>query len=195
MDVAAEKAAFRARFRAFRMNLSPEDHAARSAALVARVLALPELSAARTVHVYWPHARLREVDTRPLAAALHAAGKTVVLPRVASADPPALALHAVPPGAPLVAGPFGLFEPPPGPTVPPDALDLAVLPGLGADRHGVRLGYGRGFYDRLLGGRGVPTVLAVFAECLVSRLPAGPDDVPVKVVVTELETLRPSSRS
>ena len=55
----------------------------------------------------------------------------------------------------LIPGPWGLLEPP-GPALPVSALaeaTLVIVPALAVDRRGVRLGRGRGFYDRSLSGR------------------------------------------
>ncbi len=190
----AEKARLRARFRAARLARSEADYAARRALIRARLLALPEVAAARTVHVYWPLVERREVDTRPLIAALHARGVRVVLPVVVGRTegaPPALR-HCLYEGEDrLCASPWGLLEP--GPDAPEvDALDLdaVIVPALGAGRDGHRIGHGAGYYDAFLAGLGAFTACPVYADCLVDRLPAEPHDRPVDVVVTEAETWR-----
>ena len=172
------------------MNLPPADHAARSEAIVARLLALPEVAAAQTVHVYSPLLLRGEVDTRPLIAALHLRGVAVLMPRVRPGAPRTLDAVRVAPGAALRPGPFGIGEPAGGAVVDPAEIDLVVVPALGADRAGVRLGYGGGFYDAFLAGLRAATVAPAFAGCFVERLPAEPHDVPVHIVVTETETWR-----
>ena len=65
--------------------------------------------------------------------------------------------------------------------------DLVVVPGLGFDPFGHRLGRGRGFYDRFLGQddfAGVRCALA-FEEQFVDMIPTGPLDVPVDMLVTD----------
>lgn len=91
------------------------------------------------------------------------------------------------PGA-LVPGPWGLLEPP-EPLLPQDALagaGLVIVPALAVDRRGVRLGRGRGFYDRSLDGRdpAAPLVAVVRDEELVDELPAEPHDVPMTHALT-----------
>ncbi|HLA63816.1 MAG TPA: 5-formyltetrahydrofolate cyclo-ligase [Rhodothermales bacterium] len=192
---AAEKARLRARFRAERAALSPEDWEAASAAVIDRLLALPEVARARTLHVFWPLAARREVDTRPLVAALAARGVRVALPVVASApgEPPHLEQRLYTGSEGLRPGLWGLEEPT-GPLVAPSSLDALIVPALAAARDGHRLGYGAGFYDRFLMGVRATIVCPVFASALVDRLPTGPYDRPVDVVVTEYEALYVGSR-
>ena len=82
---------------------------------------------------------------------------------------------------------FGAMQPPRGsPQVPKEAVSAVLLPGLAFDAAGRRLGYGGGFYDRLLHGWDIPTIGVTPAALLLPRLPAEPHDVPVQFVVTEL---------
>jgi 5-formyltetrahydrofolate cyclo-ligase len=81
----------------------------------------------------------------------------------------------------LVRGLWGLLEPP-EPWLPGSALaeaSLILLPALAVDRHGVRLGKGRGFYDRSLAGSNprARLIALVRDEELVDELPSEPHDV------------------
>lgn len=187
----AEKARLRERFRAARLALSPLDRAHASAEIVARVRALPEWAAARTVGLYWPLASRGEVDVRPLQAAARASGRAVAFPAVLSSAPPALAFRRVERDGDLVAGRWGLREPAPSaPHVEPGALDLVVVPAFGAGRDGGRIGHGGGFYDAFLPRTGAARVGVVYASCLVDTLPAENHDARLDVVVTEHEVTR-----
>lgn len=76
---------------------------------------------------------------------------------------------------PLVGGPETLAE-----------ADVLFVPALAVDRAGVRLGRGRGYYDRALAYRreGAPVIAVLYPHEWVDRLPAGPHDVPVDAVLT-----------
>lgn len=96
------------------------------------------------------------------------------------------------PGA-LVAGPWGLLEPS-EPALPDSALaqaTLVIVPALAVDRRGVRLGRGRGFYDRSLGGRDPRARLVAMVRDVefVDELPAEAHDVPMTHVITPLRGL------
>ncbi len=192
---APSKDSLRRHARALRAALSPEAHAAASAALVARLDALPELRAARTVHSFWPAPDRGEPDLRALLQRLHARGVTVVLPRVVPGAAHALAHHVWDGHAPA-PGAFGLPEPAAdAPTAPLQALDVVLVPALAADRHGHRLGYGKGYYDRFLPATRAVTILPLFDAALVDALAPEPHDVPVDLVVTDVQTLRISARA
>ena len=184
---AAEKAAWRERFRAARRSLGTEARAAASRRIVDRVAALPEVGAAGAVHLFWPLPD--EVDLRPLADALRQRGVAVVLPAVVG--PRALAHRRYLGPDALVAGPWGLMEPAPdAPAVDPAALDVVVVPALALGRDGSRLGYGGGYYDTFLAATAAVRVGVAFGACVVASVPAEPHDARVSVVVTESETTR-----
>ena len=88
----------------------------------------------------------------------------------------------------LIRGRWGLLEPP-EPWLPESALaeaSLVVVPALAVDRRGVRLGRGRGFYDRSLDGRNPQARLVAMVRDveLVDELPSEPHDVRVTHVLT-----------
>lgn len=92
----------------------------------------------------------------------------------------------------VVDGPHGLRQPAPGEPIPIELIDLVIVPGLGFDPFGNRLGRGRGFYDRFLGQpafRGIACGFAV-EEQMVGSIPAGPHDVPIHVLVTDQQVRR-----
>jgi len=188
-----EKAALRARLRAARAALGDERRRVASAAVARRLADLPELAAARSVLGY--AAGHTEVDLDPWLRGRLDRGDAVWLPWV---DGPALRLGAVADLGALVPGWRGLREPPHDPGDPgadPAVVDAAVVPGLGWDAAGGRLGQGGGHVDRLLARLrpGVPVVGVGFAVQVVGPpgVPREPHDLPVDVVVTEDGVLRP----
>ena len=187
--VAVEKAALRTRFRARRAAVP--GRAAVDAAIVARVLALPEVSGAAglVVLAFWPLVARGEVDVRPLVAALAARG--VALPVVVPGPTPLLAARRFTAEAALVAGPWGLLEPDvDAPAVAPADIAVVVVPALALGRDGSRLGAGGGYYDAFLPATNALRVGVAPAACLVGTLPTEPHDARLDVVVTERETVR-----
>ena len=186
------KQAVRGRVLAQRDDLPAETRAADSHAISARIEALPSLAQAQTVVLTLPFGS--EWDTRPLAARALSAGKRVVVPRV---DRVArmLRLYAVANlDIDVVAGYLGIPEPRESlPIVDPDAIDWVLVPGVAFDAAGRRLGYGGGFYDRLLPliRAGVPRIAGAFDVQIVDEVPAGPHDQRIDAVVSTTRTLVP----
>jgi len=124
-----------------------------------------------------------ELDLGPLIEALRGRGARILYPRVRG---PELELAAAPDSSVLAIGHRGVREPQ-GPTIDPDVVDLALVPGVAFDVHGARLGHGGGHYDRLLPR--LPdtcvTVGVAFACQVVPRVPLESHDRRVDVVVTE----------
>jgi 5-formyltetrahydrofolate cyclo-ligase len=71
-------------------------------------------------------------------------------------------------------------------------IDLVIVPGLGFDRHGHRIGRGRGFYDRFLAHRDWRGISCGFAiqEQIVEQVPVNEKDVGVNMLVTDSEINR-----
>lgn len=130
----------------------------------------------------------QEVDTFPLLAEALAEGKDLVLPRVDRRARRLDLLRVRDLGADLEPGYQGIPEPRPGrcPPAHPGAIDLVLVPGVVFDRRGFRLGYGAGYYDRLLPSlAGAVRVGLAFSLQVVDELPVLAHDLPVDVLVTE----------
>lgn len=178
---ADRKAALRAAALDARRRLTPTTRSTASHLVASRLLALPRLTAARTVAVY--AATPTELDLAPYIAELWQRGVCTLLPR-AHGDVLELALHK--PDSELVTGPHGVREPR-GPAVPGDELDAVIVPAVAFDPRGNRLGHGGGHYDRLLGDLPVRVrrVGVAFSCQIVPSVPVEPHDEAVDVVVTE----------
>lgn len=173
--------------------LSADAHAAAGAAIVARLALLPSFATARTPLLTLPFRS--EWDTLPLVRRALAAGKKVAVPRV-NAETRMLELHAIAdPARDVGPGHHGIPEPLPHcPEVDRGAVDWVLVPGVTFDRAGRRLGYGGGYYDRLLPllALHVPRIAGAFDLQIVERVPAGPHDVTVHAIVTPTETIVPT---
>ncbi len=129
-----------------------------------------------------------EIDTRPILSGLFAENPEetrILLPSLRHSKE--IVLRPWHKDAPLTPGPFGILEPETREAVPPEEVDLFLLPGVGFDRAGHRLGYGRGYYDRLLARVGIAGIRAglAFSEQVVPEIPAGAGDVPIHYLITE----------
>jgi 5-formyltetrahydrofolate cyclo-ligase len=155
------------------------------------VTALDAFRRARTVQGYASFGS--ELDTRSFLADVLASGRVLVLPRVERAAR-RLALHRVRDlDTDLQAGTWGIPEPVPGrcELAAPAEIDFVLVPGLVFDPTGGRIGYGAGYYDRLLAAwpSPVPPLVAVAFELqIVPAVPVLPGDHQVDLVATETRT-------
>jgi 5-formyltetrahydrofolate cyclo-ligase len=140
----------------------------------------PGFQQARCVLAYWSFRG--EPDLSPLMDRRRLWG----LPRCQGKD---LNWHQWQSSQALVPGKFGIPEPPPtAPPIDPAQVDLILVPAVACDVRGYRLGYGGGFYDRLLSQPvwiGKPTVAIVFDYARLPTVPKNPWDKPLEGICTE----------
>lgn len=90
---------------------------------------------------------------------------------------------------PLQQGAYGIREPhPTTPTLSPDEVDLILVPAVACDVRGYRLGYGAGFYDRMLSQpvwASKPTIGILFEFARLPSIPADPWDQLLDGICTE----------
>ena len=181
------KRLIRRSIRAVRRKLSEAERLERSRHVWERVSALSCYQHARVVLGYM--AFDDEVLTDGLMRQAMASGKQIVLPMVLS-DRQGMALYVIEDlERDVTAGFRGILEPqlPPTRGVAPEALDLALIPGVAFDLRGGRLGFGAGFYDRLLSRlpRDIPTVGLAFDFQVIPQLPLQSHDMLLNAIVTE----------
>ena len=167
--------------------------AAHDAAILARLLQLPEYSKAQTVLGYMNFGS--EFASEHWAAQVLKDGKRLVLPRV-NRHTNMLDLYCVDDlENQLASGLWGIREPVVERSKRLSAInevEFALLPGIAFSKNGARLGYGGGFYDKLLAPAGMTRpVLAVAAYGLqvVEALPQEETDIEVEWIVTESEII------
>jgi 5-formyltetrahydrofolate cyclo-ligase len=181
---AAAKEGLRKQLAALRRALPAEARAARARAVCARIVSHASFARARVVLAYWP---LRfEVDPRAVVERAWALGKVVALTRIAPGTSE-LVLRRYTQGDLLHESAFMVMEPAAdAPEIGFDEVDLALVPGLGFDGGGQRLGYGKGYYDRLLPRLTRATSVGLaFEVSLLPEIPSASHDAPVHHVVTE----------
>lgn len=182
------KLELRKRMRAVRGALPASACEARSSEIAKRVIALPAFQSAKTVLAFASIGR--EVRTRVIMEAAWGADKRVALPRVVEEQ---LHLHLVYVDTTLVEGAFTVPEPPSNAaTLDAEEVDFALVPALAVDPRGFRVGYGGGYYDRLLPRlTGAYSCAVAFDFQLIAEVPELPFDVAVQAVVTDKRTLEP----
>ena len=190
----------RRELRSCRRELTPRQRQQASERLCQRLRRLPELQRARRVALYLPNDG--EIDPTPLMHWLERRGSRVHLPVLKPLSRNQLWFVHYHAGTPMVTNRFGIPEPETrhgahrARRTPAWALDLILLPLVGFDDHGQRMGMGGGFYDRTLaftrrpGPR--PRLIGLAHDCQrVAALPAAPWDVPLDAIASDARLIRP----
>jgi 5-formyltetrahydrofolate cyclo-ligase len=179
---ALSKAAIRQQIREALVALSPEERSALSLKLRNILGSQPAWHQASSILGFAPFAS--EPDVMPLLEEAWSSNKRVALPRY-DADIAVYSACLVSHHMEIRPGSFGVLEPTAGcPVVPLNQLDFILVPGVGFDLAGRRLGRGKGFYDRLLAEvRGHKCGVAFDAQ-IVAQLPEEPHDVRVDSIAT-----------
>lgn len=190
----SSRAELRRDLRARRRALPPAQQRQAARQLQRRLQRLPELRQARRIALYWPNDG--EIDPRRLARVTHAR-QLLYLPVLQAF--PALTLRFVrwTPRMRLARNRFGIPEPRRGARLPAQAMDVILLPLVGFDGDGNRLGMGGGFYDRTLSflqrtRQPAPVLAGLAHDCQhVPCLEPARWDIPLQLIVTGTRVIRP----
>ncbi len=128
-----------------------------------------------------------EVDTTSLVLHAWRDRKRVLAPKVSWEQRRMLPIEIRSLSDDLSESPLGLREPAQGAPLPLSNIDLVIVPGLGFDLHGNRIGRGRGFYDRFLAHddwHGTACGLAL-EDQVVDQVPVKEHDMRVDMLVTD----------
>ncbi len=177
-----QKNRIRGVMRGRREAMMPGERLEKSRRICGQVLAL--LRDGETVMVY--SSKELEVNTSPLVEALLASGNPVIVPIIVREDV-SLRLSYLRDPSVLVPSTFGVPEPI-GSEIParPEAVDTIILPMLGFDRRGGRLGYGAGYYDRFLARNPrIRRIGIAFACQEAGEIPCEENDIHMNLVITE----------
>ncbi|MBI5848459.1 MAG: 5-formyltetrahydrofolate cyclo-ligase [Nitrospirae bacterium] len=185
-----EKASLRKEILAKRDSIPPVVKKIKDKSILERLFSLDEVKTAKTIFLF---ASFRsEVDTFGMIQRALDEGKRVVLPRVEGQN---LGLYEIKNRDELVPGYMKIPEP----SVLTDDRkcginDVAaiIIPGAAFDETGNRIGYGGGFYDRLLAElqKPVPVVAPTYEEQVIESVPTDDHDKKVSIIVTDRREIR-----
>ncbi len=181
----SDKAALRDQFKKIRDGLSVAARKSASKKISAQLLQILEFIGADTVAVYV--SKGSEVDTHALIPALLKKKIRVAAPKVIDGKLQYFLIKSLKDCAP---GTFGVLEPKSSNPVDLKKIDVILVPGLVFDPRGYRVGYGKGFYDKLLSAK-FPhnTIGLAYDQTIVPNLAHDAHDVPVNWLITETRTL------
>ncbi|BDZ44780.1 5-formyltetrahydrofolate cyclo-ligase [Naasia aerilata] len=194
-DAGHQKRALRADLRERRRNLTSSERSGAAEGLTRNLIALTESTGARSVSCYL--SAKDEPDTRAFLAWATEHGVRALLP-ISRAD--GLLDWTVYTGEDEEIGLYGMPEPAAGELLPPSAIndvDLILVPAACVDLQGMRMGWGRGYFDKTLGSmeKCPPVYAVVFDTEVIDETPRERHDQPVNGAVTPARILRFSSPS
>jgi len=185
-----DKAGIRKALLSKRDNIPPEVRRAKNKMVCERMLSLDEF---RNASIIFFFASFRtEVDTTEMIKTSLTSGKRVLLPKV-DKDRHELLLYEIRDFSELAPGYMGIPEPTfQGRQMSINDADIVIIPGAGFDASGNRIGYGGGYYDRLLSGlqKDIPVIAPAYEEQIEDCIPSEPHDIRVQMIVTDRRVIR-----
>ena len=182
--LAEQKSILRREMLARRRVFSAAERKEASRSICARAARLSMLKEAQTIMLYASMAE--EIDLVPFMESLLADGRRIVLPEITGRG--TMEARELPAMDALTDGAFGIATPDPtrGSIVPPEEIDVIIVPGAAFSSDGGRLGLGGGYYDRFLPrARNAVRLVLAFDFQIVPDVPMGVQDARVDVILTE----------
>lgn len=188
-NIQSIKSSIRKEIQDRRDSLDKRSRQEKSLLIAGRLTVLRQYQDASNILGYYPFRS--EIDTRIIINDALDRGKEVALPRVGNKG---LDLYYVrDPVKDLAPGSYEIMEPIPSSCRPadPHEMDLVLVPGVGFDLKHNRLGYGGGFYDRLLAviPRVIPRVALAFDLQVIDEIPVSGHDLKIDILITESQTV------
>ncbi len=179
MVSSVEKKGIRAQLLTMRKNIDEKESCQKSKKIVEHFLSTSLYHNSKHILLYYPKGR--EVDTKEIITKAIEDKKHVLLPKLQN--------NKIEVGeitnqvTDLVMGKYGILEPKKSPTkVQPDVI---VVPGVGFDLRGNRVGYGQGYYDKFLQNTSAIRVGLAYRFQVVEEMPLDTHDVPMNYIITE----------
>ncbi len=139
----------------------------------------------KSSYIAFYFAKSGEVDLKFLIGKAFLNRKKVFLPKTHLKEK-RLSFHQIFSFSDLVPGPFNILEPFwKNPEIDVNRLDVIIVPGIAFDFNKGRIGYGGGFYDRVLANTKAFKIGVAFSFQIFERLPLEPHDQKVDLIITE----------
>jgi 5-formyltetrahydrofolate cyclo-ligase len=188
MGLNEEKDKIREEMKRKRDSLTAEDAEKLSAGVAFQLSKMSRYANARTVLFF--AAKGKEVQTKSLILKALRSGKKVLLPITNMAKEKLEIAEIRNYDTDLKIGSFGIPEPVKRQESASEKIDLVIVPGLAFGRDGNRIGYGLGFYDKLLPelkeiNPGMKSIGLAYNFQVLDRVPRNELDWKVDVIITE----------
>ena len=176
----------RVKMRKMRREMTADEVKEKSGVIKESLLNTAAVKNAHTLCVYI--SAFNEPDTCGIIKSLLSSGKSVAVP-VTDMESVTLSLSYIDDMTDLVRGAYGIYEPAVIKSANKKDMDVIITPGLAFDRRGGRMGFGKGYYDRLFEKTDAVRIGLCYDFQLHDEIPTEPHDVPMNIIVTEKEIL------
>ncbi|MFC1616157.1 5-formyltetrahydrofolate cyclo-ligase [Patescibacteria group bacterium] len=164
-----------------RINLDKLNVSKNSASILQKLDNLEAFQESKNVLFYIPIKN--EVDTLPIIKK-YLEKKNIYLPKSLNSN--TISINLMKSFEDLNEGKYGIPEPSDrSEKITAKKLDLIIVPGVGFDIHGFRIGFGKGYYDRLLKMVTCPKIALSYDLQIQDKLPIEPHDEKVDIIITE----------
>ena len=175
----------------------------KSSKIIQKLLSLDQLREARVIAAYLPINN--EVGTKAIINRLSSRKIKILLPCYLK-DQHRYVFGEFLGWQDLEEGPYGILQPSPpvrlrspkddeGSVIDSSKVEVAIIPGVAFDRRGMRLGYGKGVYDRLLSKSNALKIGLSYDFQVLEKLPKEKHDLEIDILVTEARILRSTKTS
>ena len=184
MSVSVEKAALRKHLLEKRDATSAELRDIASERIHENLKNNPSFIDAKNIACYSPIGS--EVNTHDIMLNILKQGKNLLLPRIIDDN---IQFYIVPNLEKLEKGSFEIMEPKDS-CERAKKIDCVLIPTVGASKLGVRLGYGKGYYDRFLSSTDAVKISLTYSKQIVKSIPSDSYDIKINWIVTENENIK-----
>ena len=184
-SIREQKNILRAELMHLRSEIADGERAAAERSVFQRIISLVSFRYAENILLYYPIKN--EVDIISIAEYALKSGKGVAFPKCDSGSC-TMTFHYINSIDELALGTYGIREPKSNAPLydcQSSERDVILVPAVGFDRMGYRIGYGKGYYDRYLNGFKGTSIGICFDKLLKHELPRGRYDKQVDIVLTE----------
>ena len=151
-----------------------------------RLLGIERVKQAKTICTFI--SAFKEPDTVEIIKELWEQDKKIVVP-ITDIESGTLSLSYINSMDDMKKGAYGILEPKTVRTADENNIDIILVPGLAFDRNGGRMGFGKGYYDRLLESSKAVKIGLCYDFQILEKIPTESHDVPMNFVITEKEIL------
>ncbi len=165
-----------------RKSLEEYEIKSKSRAICTAFTALKAFKSAKNVCVYM--SAFKEADTKEIIEECLKQGKNIAVPVIDEED-----IYLCKYSIDTVPGAYGIREPEERERIDASKIDIFAIPALAFDKKGGRVGFGKGYYDRLLSSATGVKVGLLYEFQLVDNLPLQEHDVLMDYLITDKQVI------